>query len=368
MNALRVSLVLALAAMVVPTAFAQDKMQQAPPGTVNYVEGTVRLDGQQLAMSAVGSRVMQPGEVLSTTNGRAEILLTPGVFLRIGHDSAVQMVNPDLMNTQLRLTNGKATVEVDLLYKQNHIEIAEDGITTQLDKVGFYEFDANSGLVRTYQGRAMVQAAGSRPVKLGNSRQLLLPPASATNGDTPVALHELKAQHFNRKQMENSDALVAWSKLRSHYLAQANAQLAYEYAGYPGFVPGWYWNPWGMGYTWIPGNGMFWNPFGWGFYSPIWMNYYYPYYYGGYGVAYNSGGSVGHVTAGRNFNPVRTFNAGPRRAIDAPARGFSGRSGVSSGAGFSGARGSVGGGVNLGAGGFGGGGHVSAPASGGHGH
>lgn len=375
MKCLRISLVFSLVALVASAANAQDRMQQAPPGTVNYVEGAVALDGQHLASSAVGLKVMQPGQVLSTSNGRAEVLLTPGVFLRVGHNSAVQMVDPDLMKTRIRVTNGRASVEVDSIYKQNNIEIAEDGVMTRLKRPGLYEFNSNNGLVRTYQGRAMVFGSGTRPVKVGTSHEVMLPAAPAAGGDTPVGMQELKSRHFNRGRVEASDSLIAWSRLRSHYLSQANAQLAYQYAGYPGFEPGWYWNPWGVGYTWLPGNGMFWNPFGWGFYSPIWMNYNYPYYGGygyGYGVASNSNLNHGQVTAGRRFNSNSNWNGGPRQGFQGqPARGFNG------GAGFGGARGAAGfgggnmgggGGVNPAAGGFGGG-HVSAPSvGGGHGH
>lgn len=379
MKSFRISLLLSLVALAAPALMAQNQMQQAPPGTVNYVEGAVSVDGQHMSTSDVGSKVLQPGQVLSTSNGRAEILLTPGVFLRVGHNSSVQMVNPDLMKTQVRVTNGRASVEVDSIYKQNHLEIAEDGVVTRLEKRGLYEFNANKGLVRTYKGVARVYVNGGNTVKVGSSREVMLPPPPAAGSDSPVAMQKLRSQHFNRKRAEDGDSLMQWSRLRSHYLARANEQLAYQYAGYPGFVPGWYWNPWGMGYTWIPGDGMFWNPFGWGFYSPIWMNYNYPYYggygYYGYGVASNT--NHNRITPARDFNTNRWHSQPPRNFQSGPMRNFgSGRnSGIErGGASFGGMR-TGGGSINLGAGGFGGGGqvggsaggHVSA-APGGHGH
>ncbi len=369
MKFFRITLVLSLIALVAPAALAASRMEQAPPGTVNYVEGSVAIDGQQVTSHAVGYKTLKAGQVLSTTNGRAEILLTPGVFLRIGHNSAVQMVTPDLTKTQLRLTRGEALVEVDNIFKQNDIEIAEDGVMTRLVKRGLYQFNAENGRIRTFDGRALVYANPhnpNRPVKVRTSHELLIPPASAAGGDTQVALHRVKAHHFNRKRAEKTDALFQWSKLRSHYLSQANERLSYEYAGYPGFVPGWYWNPWGLGYTWLPGDGMFWNPFGWGFYSPVWMYYGYGGYpYNGY-YGYTSGPARGtRVEPGRNFNGDEHFHSGPARGSfhGQPARGFGG--------GHAGGQGSFhGGSVNLSAGGFGGGGaHVSTQhSSGGGGH
>ena len=68
-----------------------------------------------------------------------------------------------------------------------------------------------------------------------------------------------------------SDGLYRWSSLRSEYLGEANLELASEYAGNAGFAPGWAWDPYFYGYTWLPGDGLFWNPFGWGFYSPYYI-------------------------------------------------------------------------------------------------
>ncbi len=367
MKYLRIPLLLSLVALAAPVLMAQNQMQQAPPGTVNYVEGAVSLDGQHVTASDVGSKVLQPGQVLSTSNGRAEILLTPGVFLRIGHNSAVQMVNPDLLKTQVRITNGRASVEVDSIYRQNRLEVAEDGVVTRIEKRGLYEFNSNNGLVRTYEGVARIYADGGRTVKVGSSHEATLPPAPAAGADTPVAMQVIRVRHFDRKNAEETDSLMQWSRLRSHYLSQANTQLAYEYAGYPGFIPGWYWNPWGMGYTWIPGDGMFWNPFGWGFYSPIYMNYNYPYYNGyNYGVATNT--TNNRVTAARNGNSPQ-WNGSPRSGFHGgPARSFGPTMGsVNSGSSFGGNAGVGVSSGNLGGAGFGGG-HVGASAGAGHIH
>ncbi|HVT96880.1 MAG TPA: hypothetical protein VHE33_05185, partial [Acidobacteriaceae bacterium] len=70
--------------------------------------------------------------------------------------------------------------------------------------------------------------------------------------------------------------LYKWSSLRSDYLAQANNQLAAQYG--EGYAPGWYWDPWMTGYTFL-GPSPFYSPFGWGFYpfgyaGGYWGGYY----------------------------------------------------------------------------------------------
>lgn len=83
------------------------------PGIVNYVQGEVFLDGQKLSAASAGSTILKPGGILSTNEGKAEMLLTPGVFFRLDDHSAVKMISPDLAWTAVDLEKGKAIIEVD---------------------------------------------------------------------------------------------------------------------------------------------------------------------------------------------------------------------------------------------------------------
>ena len=107
------------------------------PGTVNYIEGTAKLDGSPLTNSHVGIEKLGAGQHLTTGAGKAEILLTPGIFLGVGSHSAVKMISPDLAQTQVALERGRAGVEVDQIFPQNEVQIMDDGVTTQLIKTGY---------------------------------------------------------------------------------------------------------------------------------------------------------------------------------------------------------------------------------------
>jgi len=226
------------------------------PGALNYVEGQASIDSQIVDSKSVGSTTLNEAQVLSTENGKAEILLTPGVFLRIDRHSAVRMDSPGLANTALTLEQGRALIEVGDLRKENNLTIREDNATTRLLKKGLYEFNADTAEVRVFDGKAEV-LTGDRAVDVGGGRMLAL-------NDPAV-----KPQKFDKKASE--DEFYNWAKLRSSYLAEANAESARVYvAGGPGWYgPGWYWNPWFSSYTWIPGAGVLWSPFGWGYYSPF---------------------------------------------------------------------------------------------------
>lgn len=236
------------------------QMGTATPGTVNYVEGQATMNGQPIDHNAIGSMQLQPGQGVMTQNGRVEVLLTPGVFVRVGSNSSLQMVSPDLANTEVRLDRGRALVEVDWIQKENRIRVDIGNVPVMIQEKGLYDFDADQHQVRVFDGRAAVlQGDEEKHIQGGHEMTL-------TAG-------KLKAEGFDKKAYE--DDLYRWSRLRSSALAEANIEMgrtyygAYGYAPSPWIGPGWYWDPWFFGYTWLPGDGIFWNPWGFGFFSPI---------------------------------------------------------------------------------------------------
>src|SRR6516162_3137689 len=78
----------------------------AQPGTINYIEGQASMGGQALNQTSVGSAILAAGQSVSTQNGEVEILLTPGIFFRLGNNSSAQMVSPGLADTVLALNKG----------------------------------------------------------------------------------------------------------------------------------------------------------------------------------------------------------------------------------------------------------------------
>jgi hypothetical protein len=216
---------------------------------------------------------MNAGDELTTQNGKAEVLLTPGIYLRMDSNSAVKMIAPDLAQTQVELDRGRAGVEVDQIFPQNNVQVIDGGVATQLLKTGYYEFDAAHPEALVFKGRAEVELGDNRWETVKGHHEMAL-----------VADTHEKTQDFNANGA--ADELYNWSSLRSQYLAEANNQIAGEYAYAPGFNPGWYWDPYAWDYTFI-GMNPFWSPFGWGFYP--WGGY-----VGGWGGFYGGRGFHGH--------------------------------------------------------------------------
>jgi hypothetical protein len=270
---LKLLVILSLATLCAP-AFG---VNPARPGTVNYIEGSALLAGQPITQQSVGTLALDPGQVLSTEQGHAEILLTPGIYLRLDDNSSVKMISPALTSIQVELDQGRATIEVDEIHRQNDVQIVDDGVPTQVLKTGLYEFDAGNGTARVFSGKATAHE-GSKWVVIKGDHQLAL----SEDADQ-------KPQHFGKNTAK--DELYNWSSLRSEYLSKANAELSGYYAS-AGYAPGWYWDPWFFGYTFI-GPYTLYSPFGWDFY---------PFgYYGGIGGYYGRG-YYGHGVYGHPSN------------------------------------------------------------------
>jgi hypothetical protein len=252
--------------MIAMYATPQTYTVSARPGAVNYIEGTAYIDGTAVSAKAAKTTFLSANNSLSTDAGKVEVLLTPGVFLRLGENSEVRMVSASLTNTQVELNRGEAMIEAAGLLKDNNIEVINHGASITLQKNGLYRFRAdNPPTAAVLEGKADVRL-GDRNLSLGKDHQ--------------TALSEpLKSEKFDPKQ---PDELYAWSNVRSQYQAAAsysaaNSAIASSFdawGGYAGsYTPGWFWNTGFNSWAWLPGNGAFFSPFGYGFYGPGLVGY-----------------------------------------------------------------------------------------------
>ena len=321
-----------LAAILSAPAWATNtSANSALPGTLNYVEGQASMGTQALDAKSVGSVELRPGQSLTTEKGKAEVLLTPGVFLRVGNNSSVKMISPSITDTEVGVEKGHAMIEVAEIHPENDILITEDGARTRLLKTGLYDFDLNQDELRVFDGKAFVENGG-KPLTVKGGREV----SFGSNG-------RLEVQKFDKKSYEEGD-LYRWSSLRSAYLAEANVNAAGIYPangwgpwGLGWWGADWYWDPWFGAYTFIPGDGIFYSLFGWGFYSPWWVyqapfygyGYGYGHYYHHFSTNYHNWGPGSHCIGGRNYDngiyrgPGSVgggFHSGPRMV--GAARGF----------------------------------------------
>jgi hypothetical protein len=349
-------------------ALAQSAVISARSGLIHYVEGQVYV-GDQLVETKFGVfPEVKENQQLKTEEGRAEVLLTPGVFLRLGENSSLRMIANRLIDTRLEFLSGTAIVEAEDIGKDNSVTLAYRDATIHPLKKGLYRFDSGPSELRVYDGVAEV-TAGDRTVEVREGHL--------------IALDTLAVHKFDKTA---TDALNRWSERRAEYVSMANVGAARSlqsslFSGGSMFSNGWYWNPFFGMYSYVPGlGGMSYSPYGCPMFSPWDVNmaftpgYYNP-CYSGYGNGYRSPGyaNLYNTLASKSMPPPhRLGSGGPYRPSGSSASSHgtsSGSSGsaasgtytstvsagsstsMSHGGGMGGGVGSVGGGGGSGGGG-----------------
>jgi hypothetical protein len=183
----------------------------AHSGLVHFADGSVFLDDQRVEQQAGKFDQMKNGSELRTQEGRAEVLLTPGTFLRMGAHSSIRMISNELDNTRVELLNGSAVVDqgsdalantsVTILYNLDQVHI---------QKPGRYRFDTEPPQVKVDSGEANVTSADGQSAQAG--------------AGYAVALEGKLAA---RKLLSTSvDDLDAWDSTRDHSVADSNLQAS----------------------------------------------------------------------------------------------------------------------------------------------
>lgn len=180
-------------------------------GVIHYFEGAVTLDGQPLVAHLGKFPTMSDGAELRTSNGgKAEVLLTPGVFLRMGENSGVRMVASAFSDTRLELMSGAVIVDsrekgdnsaVSLIYKVWSIRQPAKGV---------YRVDADPARVRVTEGEAQASANGGNALKIERGMELSL--TNPTAGEQTAS--------------DEHDGLNDWQQGRSEAISADNAIAA----------------------------------------------------------------------------------------------------------------------------------------------
>jgi len=335
-------------------------------GVIQYVEGRAFLGDKPVEPKFGQFPDIKENQEFRTEDGRAEVLLTPGVFLRIGENGSIRMLSTRLTDTRVEVLSGSAIVESNEIPKDNAIELVYKKDSIRLQKQGLYRLDTEPARLEVFEGEAVVNDP---------SGQLTLHAGKMTNLGAV-----LMAENFDRKA-DDQDALYRWSDRRASYVAQANVASAASasssgygnyggygfgglgyglgYTGYdPTFLGGWAFNPMFGMYTYMPYSGFGYSPFGYTYYSPATVAY--APFYGGSGYSYGGGVTrIAGLTGGSRLADVATHRGtssgltGSARSFTGGARSFSGGS-IARSASFSGGGG---GGHFSGGGGHVGGGH-----------
>jgi hypothetical protein len=177
----------------------------ARAGTIHFVRGQVSVDGQPVHWSPTRFTELKEGQVLRTGNGRAEVLLGPGVFLRLGERGALRMLNTHLEDTQAEVQQGTALVEVVDMPRGSDVHVVVGPTLTGFRGIGLHRFQADTQELRVFGGHADV-FEGNQRIDAGRGRVVHLGPTLSVDRFDP-----------NKK-----DDLLQWAARRSYRIFNGN--------------------------------------------------------------------------------------------------------------------------------------------------
>ena len=182
----------------------------AKAGGVNYVEGKVavsRKNGKSGFLLKTDK--LEIGDVVSTgAEGKAEILLNPGSFVRLGPNTNFEFTTTSLDDLQLKLSDGSAMFEV----------ITDDSFTFAVNtpKAKFY-------IVKSGVYRIDVLDDGTRKIEVWKGKAQLADATELKGGrQATLSGNQATIVKFDR---DDRDELETWSKTRAKDLAKINARL-----------------------------------------------------------------------------------------------------------------------------------------------
>ncbi|HUP03397.1 MAG TPA: FecR domain-containing protein [Bryobacteraceae bacterium] len=196
------------AALLAPSAHAQ-AVVSTRAGVVHFFEGAVSVAGQPIDYRLGVFHTIPEGAELSTGKGRAEILLTPGVFLRVDENTSVRLLSSALSDARVELLHGSAIVDSGDPAPDTAVTLIYKGWSVHQAQKGDYRVDSDPARVTVRDGEAQVTAAGADPVTV------------AQGLDVPLA-----AVLVPEPRAASSDGLDEWADGRSQSITADNEVAA----------------------------------------------------------------------------------------------------------------------------------------------
>jgi len=129
-------------------------------GVINYFEGAVFVDSQLVGKTPGRYPVLREGSDLLTHDGRAEILLAPDVYFRVGPNSGVRMISSGLADTRLELLSGSAIFDSGNAPAGAATTVIACGARIRIERPSRVRIDSDSAQLRVEKGEAAVDRGG----------------------------------------------------------------------------------------------------------------------------------------------------------------------------------------------------------------
>lgn len=259
----------------------------ARAGGINLIQGTVSVlrKAETNWTPAVSQKRLKTGDRLRTgIDGRAEMLLNPGSYLRLDHESEIELTNPTLDQLVVTITRGTTLFEVTGAKDTRlYITVETPQGRVLITQAGVYRIGVRpDGAVEATVRKGVLQLASVTGQKIGDGRVVIL------NGKT------VNVAKVDKKAAE--DAFEVWSQGRAEMLAQANERLRRQAANVRNTLNR-YRNGGAYGFGYAPYFGL------WFFDASIGCHAFYP-FYGGWRSGYGFNYPQCYGLPWRDFTPI----------------------------------------------------------------
>lgn len=194
MRAARTLLLSFLCLSIVDSLVAQETV-----GLIHLSTGRVAVD--ELPFQGIGVLSLEPGEEMVCTQGMTEMLLLPGLYVRLSEGSAVKMHKAEPSDVVLELMKGNAIFEA-VRNPDERATLQYGDIRIKPQKKGVLRLDAADPT----SARAVVLKGAALAVVDGESIPIKSKQALSLSGDHAVA----------KAGKPPKDALAKWHKDRSN--------------------------------------------------------------------------------------------------------------------------------------------------------
>ena len=283
--ALLVLAILIILILACPRKVSGQQVISAKAGLLHYFEGDVYIEERNAGGDLEKTKIpqsktrfvqLEEEQVFSTEDGRAEILLAPGMFLRMSENCAIRFSStrldiPIVVVLPAVPLNEKRCIivfdfldmprDLDFWFKYYNDDPRVANWLFNIQKRGVYHFStgslSTSAVLRVLSGEVNTDEMEGFSGRLSKGKSLIL-------REPKVVVKKLE-KNF-------SDEALRWSKKRDSYLAAANVWAAKNI--FDGFTRNnwrnnfWYWNPYFGMYTFIPGRGNIDCYWGFRFFNP----------------------------------------------------------------------------------------------------
>ena len=219
-----------------------------------------------------GYQIKSGGGLRTTGNSRAELLLSPGTYLRLVENTEIEVIGTTYRGMRFRVVQGTVIIESASLNPRIHsLTMSTPSAELQIGTSGLYRLDVLPGqesAVSVYKGKVLWTGAEGRKTHLKSGRRWLLGASSSSS---------LKPRSSGLDKDHRKDPINLWSRLRARELVQVNAglSLARRDSAYPGFGyqnrGGWVLSSKSQWFTYVPFDSSPRSPYGFHYTNIRWI-------------------------------------------------------------------------------------------------